>query len=287
MPLAAAQVLPPYLDGRSGIAQSPCGPSPGQSPLAVVAKGPSLVRYTPALGRAAITGGLGRAASTPRASQRAAQPQTLAAQQQEAPAEVCTLPAAAARLAGIPAGVDFAPQGEAPTAQSATDAAEEQEQEDLATAVAPAADGPGSQLTAEDMAVPAHAGGGQEIDAADGQNILEAAAQLHGELMALYEMHQCELPKLCRALFTSAAVMCCSPSRLCPAGLRMLLAALCSHMSTPTHALFPWLQLTWRQVTWPLSSLRQQPPHFLTLKPSSRQRRQLILREVSPGLCKG
>ena len=115
MPLAAVQVLPPYMDGRSGIAQSPCGPSPGQSPLAA-ANGPSLVKYTSLLGRAAVTGGLGRAASTPRTSQSAAQPQTLAAQQQEAPAEAGTLPTAAAQLAGILAGAELGASGEAPTA---------------------------------------------------------------------------------------------------------------------------------------------------------------------------
>ena len=191
MPLAV-QVLPPYMDGRSGIAQSPCGPSPGQSPLAAAAKGSSLVRYPSVLGRAAITGGLGRAASTPRTSQSAAQPQTLAAQQQEAPAEVGTLPAAAAQLAGIPAGMDFSLQGEAPTIQSVVAAAEENGQEDLGKAVRPTAEGPGSQLPAEDLAVPegADAGSGQGPDAADVQDVLKAAAQQHGELMAPCELHQ-------------------------------------------------------------------------------------------------
>ena len=221
MPLAAAQVLPPYMDGRSGIAQSPCGPSPGQSPLAAAANGPSLVRYTPALGRAAMTGGLGRAASTPRASQSAAQPQTLAAQQQEAPAEVGRLPAAAAQLAGIPAGVASAQRGEAPTAETAIGAAEEQGQEGLATAVGPTADGLGSQLPAEDVAVPARAGAGsgQRFDAAGGQNVLEAAAQLRGE-MALCDMHHescrgCVVPysplqQQCAARDLSCALLVCA-----------------------------------------------------------------------------
>lgn len=191
MPLAAVQVLPPYMDGRSGIAQSPCGPSPGQSPLAA-ANGPSLVKYTSLLGRAAVTGGLGRAASTPRTSQSAAQPQTLAAQQQEAPAEAGTLPTAAAQLAGILAGAELGASGEAPTALCAVGAAEEQGQKDLATAVGPTAEAPGSQLSAEVLAVPegAGAGSGRGTDAADGQNILEAAGQQYGEQTALCKMHQ-------------------------------------------------------------------------------------------------